>query len=111
MINGLTDDDVIKDVTLAVANESTGVSSLLSNLTYDESNNVVGSSAMMSVWLLIDNGTKVEGQANNDPVAKDWEEAFLKVIVGEDVPEGLPDGAMLEGVAERRYRVNMTMCL
>lgn len=57
---------------------------------------------MMAVWLLKDNSTKVEGQASNDPVARDWELAFIDVVVGEAVPEGLPLGSKMEGVAQRR---------
>ena len=43
-----------------------------------------------------------DNQASQDPVAKDWENSFIEIIHGERRPEGLPEGAVMEGVAERR---------
>ena len=43
-----------------------------------------------------------DNQASDDPVAKDWESSFIEIIHGEKRPEGLPEGATMEGVAERR---------
>lgn len=56
----------------------------------------------MTVWILHDNGTQEWGQARVDPVAEDWETHFIEIVVGDQVPEGMPQGAVLYGNAERR---------
>lgn len=66
------------------------------------SGRVESASALMNVWLLEDHGVKEDGQASVDKVAMDWENAFVEITVGEKVPEGLPEGANLLGIAERR---------
>ena len=56
----------------------------------------------MNVWLLEDRGVKEDGQASVDKIAMDWENDFVEITVGEKMPTGLPEGATLLGMAERR---------
>ena len=60
--------------------------------------------ALMNVWLLEDRGVKEDGQASVDKIAMDWENDFVEITVGKKMPTGLPEGATLLGMAERRYQ-------
>jgi hypothetical protein len=63
---------------------------------------VTGAAALLNVWFLDFNDTSEAHESSSDPIGEDWEEAFIKIIVGEDQPEGLPPGTELFALAQKR---------
>ena len=95
--NLLDDNDVM--ITLIRSNYEL----LLSKPVFDPiSGDISGASALMNLWILKDNSTKEANLAAEDKIAKDWELSFIDIIHGERRPTGLPEGAVMEGVAQRR---------
>jgi hypothetical protein len=94
--------DVTSLIILLHPTSSPKYQKLLYNVTYDSSGSVTGASGLMNVWLLRYNGTKVEGHAFSDLIAEDWEIAFIDIVVGDGLPEGMPDGAKIYAMAQRR---------
>lgn len=64
---------------------------------------VTSASALLNIWLLKHDGIKEKGRKPIDQVSMELEAEFLDLVVGDKVPEGLPNGARLLGLAERRF--------
>ena len=39
--------------------------------------------AILTIWILRDNGTKVDGKLSSDPVAENWEDRFVEAVLNE----------------------------
>ena len=76
---------------------------LLENVRYDSEGRVVGATSLMNVWLMQYNpGEKIDGQALSDPMAEDWEEDFIGILVGESKNDSKPADVRIYFMAERR---------
>ncbi|TRY79298.1 hypothetical protein TCAL_08847, partial [Tigriopus californicus] len=103
VIMKLSQDDILEAIDEALLDERSRVKTLLSGLAFDGSGHVLSAKGLMNVWILRENGTKEENQASIDEAAFDWETVFINIVVGEDVPSGLPNGSKMYGLAERSY--------
>ena len=63
---------------------------------------VKSASAFLNTWLLKHDGVKAEGRKPVDEISLELEMDFLDFVVKDRIPEGLPKGAKLLGLAERR---------
>lgn len=66
-------------------------------------NEVVSASALLNIWLLKHDGIKEMGRKPRDQISMELELEFLDLVVGNKIPDGLPKGARLLGLAERRF--------
>ena len=68
-----------------------------------ETDRVTGATGLLNIWLLKHDGIKEKGRKSVDAISMELESGFLDQVVKEEVPEGLPEGARLLGLAERRW--------
>ena len=63
-------------------------------------------SALLNIWLLKQNGTKDPNGELIDPVAMEWEVAFIKEIILKDNFD-VPKELTVNGFTDRRYAKNL----
>ncbi len=60
-------------------------------------------SSVLTLWLLKFNDMSDFDEVASDPIAEDWEDSFISIILGDDQPEGKPASTELFGIAGKSY--------
>ena len=76
---------------------------ILSNVTYDADGRVARVGALLNIWLINFNDVSLPGEKASDPVAEDWEDDFIEIVVGKKRPVGQPEGTAIYSYAEKSF--------
>ena len=104
----MSDQDILSDVTKALADSNNQLAPLLSNIQRDNET-VVSAEALMVVWVMKQNGTIDKGCNLVDHVADEWEEELVDLIVnskdlsrnGEKISQK-PNGTQVDVLVDSR---------
>ena len=104
----MSDQDILGDVTKALADSNNQLAPLLSNIQRDNGT-VVSAEALMVVWVMKQNGTIDKGCNLVDHVADEWEEELVNLIVnpkdlsrnGEKISQK-PNGTQVDVLVDSR---------
>ena len=72
-------------------------------MTFDDDGNVLGASGVLTLWFLKFDDISAPNEVAYDPVAEDWEDQFISIVLGDDQPEGLPEGTELFALSGKRF--------
>ena len=103
VINNLSRDKISDDLTRELRNAGTLFRRVLSNVTYDADGRVATVGALFNIWLIKFNDESVTGEKASDPVAEDWENSFINVVIDSDNPALKPEGTSIYYSSEKSF--------
>ena len=78
------------------------IDTLISGVEYNKNNSsVTKATALMNIWLIKQNGTKIDNQDLKDERAMDWESVFIQQVIV-NASYNLPLNLTFDGLADRR---------
>ena len=78
------------------------IDTLISGVEYSKNNSsVTKATALMNIWLIKQNGTKIDNQDLKDERAMDWESVFIQQVIV-NASYNLPLNLTFDGLADRR---------